>query len=199
MIAVLRSELHRTLTIPSSWLSMGLAVVLGMSFALFSVDFWSLFVALGVFGIAVVVTSQHYTHRTAVLLFLGQPRRWQALAAQCLCAIVLGLAVAVVSGVTTIVSGEYEQFAGTMAATPLLAVFGVASATVIRRPVALFIAYGTWFVFAEGLAFRFKQPLPFTTFMSAAGGNPRGLLFFAGYAVASLAVAGWFIRRDLTD
>jgi hypothetical protein len=199
MIAVLRSELHRTLTIPSSWLSMGLAVVMGMSFALFSVDFWSLFVALGVFGIAVVITSQHYQHRTAVLLFLGQPRRLRALAAQCVCAILLGLIVAVVSGVTTILSREFEQFTGTLAATPLLALFGVASATVIRRPVALFLAYGTWFVFAEGLAFRFKQPLPFTTFMSAAGGNTQGLLLFSGYAAAALGVAAWFIRRDLAD
>ncbi|WP_250030707.1 hypothetical protein [Paractinoplanes maris] len=199
MIAVLRSELHRTLTIPSSWVSMGAAILLGMSFALFSVEFWSLFVALGVFGIAVVISSQHYQHRTAVLLFLGQPRRLRALAAQCLCAILLGLVVAVLSGITTIIAGEFEQFAGTMAATPLLAIFGVAGATVIRRPVALFIGYGTWFVFAEGLAFRFQQPLPFTTFMSAAGGNPQGLLLFAGYVALALAISAWAVRRDLTD
>ena len=199
MIAVFRSELHRTLTVPSSWISIGAAVLLGMSFALFSADFWSLFAALGVFGIAVVTTTQHYQHRTAMLLFLGQPKRWQALAAQCLATILVGLMVAAVSGLTTIISGDLQQFAGTMAAVPLLAVFGVASATTLRRPVPLFIGYGTWFVFAEGLAFRFRQPLPFTTFMSAAGGNPRGLVFFAGWTVAALVVAIWTIHRDLTD
>ncbi|MBM2615546.1 hypothetical protein JIG36_08205 [Actinoplanes sp. LDG1-06] len=200
MIPVLRSELHRTLTVPSSWISIGAAVVLGMSFALFSVDFWSLFAALGVFGIAVVTTTQHYQHHTAMLLFLGQPKRWVAFLAQCVAAILIGLVVAAVSGITTILSGDFVQFAGTMAAVPLLAIFGVASATVVRRPVPLFIGYGTWFVFLEGLWFRFEEPLPFTTFMSAAGGkNPVGLLFFAGYTAAALAVALWTIRRDLTD
>ncbi|MDY7089681.1 MAG: hypothetical protein SYR96_31825 [Actinomycetota bacterium] len=199
MIAVLRSELNRTLTVPSSWVSIGSAVLLGMSFALVSVDFWSLFVALGVFGIAVVTTTQHYTHRTAMLVFLGRPRRWVVLLAQCLAATLVGLVVAVVSGVTTILSGDYGQFTGTLAAVPLLAVFGVAGATVLRHPVPLFLGYGTWFVFVEGLAFRFKQPLPFTTFMSAAGGNPRGLLLFAGWTALALAVALWSIRRDLSD
>ncbi|MBL7255368.1 hypothetical protein [Paractinoplanes lichenicola] len=200
MIAVLRSELHRTLTVPSNWISIGAAIVLGMSFALFSVDFWSLFVALGVFGTAVVTTTQHYQHRTAMLLFLGRPRRWVALLAQCLAATLIGLVMTAVSGVTTILSGDLAQFAGTLAAVPFLAVFGVASGTLLRRPVPLFIGYGTWFVFAEGLAFRFKQPLPFTTFMSAAGGNnPLGLLFFAGWTTLALAIALWTIRRDLTD
>lgn len=199
MIAVFRSELHRTLTVPSSWISIGAAVLLGMSFALFSADFWSLFAALGVFGIAVVTTTQHYQHRTALLLFLGQPKRWQALAAQCLATILVGLVVAAVSGLTTIISGDFRQFAGTTAAVPLLAIFGVASATILRRPVPLFIGYGTWFVFGEGLAFRFRQPLPFTTFMSAAGGNPRGLVFFAGWTVAALVAATWTVHRDLTD
>lgn len=199
MIAVLRSELNRTLTVPSSWISIGAAVVLGMSFALFSVDFWSLFAALGVFGIAVVTTTQHYQHRTSMLLFLGQPRRWVVLLAQCVATTLIGLVVATVSGVTTLLSGDYGQFAGTMAAVPFLAVFGVAGATVLRHPVPLFLGYGTWFVFVEGLAFRFQQPLPFTTFMSAAGGNPRGLLFFTGWTVLALAVALWSIRRDLGD
>ncbi|MBU2666014.1 hypothetical protein KOI35_21100 [Actinoplanes bogorensis] len=199
MIAVLRSELHRTLTVPSSWITMGAAVVMGMAFALFSVEFWSLFAALGVFGIAVVTTTQHYQHRTAMLLFLGEPRRWRAFAAQCLATILVGLVVAAVSGLTTILSGDFGQFAGTMAAVPVLAVFGVASATVLRRPVPLFLGFGTWFVFGEGLAFRFEQPLPFTSFMSAAGGNPKGLLVFTGWTVVTLAIALWYIRRDLTD
>ncbi|WP_438862169.1 hypothetical protein [Paractinoplanes aksuensis] len=46
---------------------------------------------------------------------------------------------------------------------------------------------------------RVTGDLPFTTFMSAAGGNPEGLLLFSGYALVALGVAAWFIRRDLTD
>ncbi|GID29214.1 ABC transporter family protein [Paractinoplanes brasiliensis] len=34
---------------------------------------------------------------------------------------------------------------------------------------------------------------------TAAGGNPRGLLFFAGWTAPALAVALWSIRRDLSD
>ncbi|MGK5684318.1 hypothetical protein [Actinoplanes sp. URMC 104] len=199
MIATLRSELHRTLTIPSSWGSIAGAVLIGLSFSWFSVDFWSLFAGLGVFGTAVVTTSQHYQHRTAVLLFLGQPRRGRALAAQCVTAVLIGLAVALVSGVAVLSTRDKAQYFGTLAAVPFLALFGVASATVVRRPMWLFIAYGMWFVFAEGLVYKFRQPLPFTTFIGAAGGNPKALLLFAGYTAAALAVAAWTIRRDLTE
>ena len=199
MIALLRSEMRRTLTVPSSWLTIVAAMLLGMSFSLFSVDFWALFVALGVFGIAVVTTTQTYQHRTAMLVFLARPKRWPVLVAQCLTVVLIGLVVAAVSGVATMIAGDWERFAGTMAAVPLLAVFGVASATLLRRAVPLFIGYGTWFVFAEGLAFRFRQPLPFTTFISAAGGHPRGLLLFAGWTTVALGAAIGAIRRDLND
>jgi hypothetical protein len=78
-------------------------------------------------------------------------------------------------------------------------VFGVASATLWRRAVPLFLGYGTWFVFAEGLAFRFRRPLPFTTFINAAGGHPQGLALFAGWTAVALAAALWAIHRDLGD
>lgn len=199
MIATLRSELHRTLTVPSSWGSMAGAALVGLSFSWFSVDFWSLFAALGVFGIAVIKTTQHYQHRTAVLLFLGQPRRLRALAAQCVTAVLLGLATVLVSGLAVLPGKEWTQYFGTLAATPLLALFGVASATLIRRPIFLFIGFGSWFVFVEGLIFRYQQPLPFTTLIQAAGGHPKGLLLFTAYTVVALIVAGWAIRRDLSN
>ncbi|WP_127502492.1 hypothetical protein [Actinoplanes solisilvae] len=198
MIATLRSELHRTLTIPSSWGSMAAATLIGLSFSWFSVDFWSLFAALGVFGIAVITTSQHYQHRTAVLLFLGQPRRLRVLAAQGVTAIVIGLATVLVSGIAILPGKEWVQYFGTLAATPLLALFAVASATVIRRPIWLFVGFGGWFVFVDGLIFRFKQPLPFTALIQASGGHPKGLLIFTVYTVAALILAGWAIRRDLS-
>ncbi len=35
--------------------------------------------------------------------------------------------------------------------------------------------------------------------MQAAGGNPKGLLLFAGWTALAVAGAAWSIRRDLTE
>jgi hypothetical protein len=199
VIAVLRSELFRTLTIRSSWVAFAGTAALGLMFSFLSADFWSLFAGLGAFGIAVVATSGHYQHRTAVLLFLGEPRRLAALIGQCLAAVLVGTALAAVSGLVLLTGGqETDQFLSTLVAVPMIALFGVANATVVRRPLWLFIGYIAEILFLEGLLGKLNDPWPFTSFLDAASGKPDGLLIFTGWTVAALAGAVWSIRRDLT-
>ena len=57
MIAVLRSELYRTLMIRSGWLSIAVAVALGLATAWFDTNFWSLFAGLAAFGLIYVMTK----------------------------------------------------------------------------------------------------------------------------------------------
>ena len=198
MITVLRSELYRTLTIRSSWVSMGVAGAVGLVFGWFSDDFWALFAGLGAFGVAVVIASQHYQHRTAVLLFLGQPRRLRALAAQCLVAVVLTLVITAVSGLTQFTTSSGNRYVATLTVVPLVALFGVANATVIRKPVWLLGGYAGWLIFVEGLIGKLESPLPFSSFLEAATGDPNDLLTFAGWTAGALLLAAWSIRRDLT-
>ena len=198
MITVLKSELYRTLTIRSSWVSMGVAGAVGLVFGWFSDDFWALFAGLGAFGVAVVIASQHYQHRTAVLLFLGQPRRLRALAAQCLVAVVLTLVITAVSGLTQFTTSSGNRYLATLTVVPLVALFGVANATVIRKPVWLLGGYAGWLIFVEGLIGKLESPLPFSSFLEAATGDPQDLLTFAGWTVGALLVAAWSIRRDLS-
>ncbi len=198
MIAVLRSELYRTLVIRSGWVSLAVAVGLGLATAWFDTNFWSLFVGLAAFGMAVVTTSQHYQHRTAILLFLGEPRRLLVLAVQCVSAAGLAVAVAVISGQPTINVGDGDQFRSTLAVVPLMAIFGVANATIVRHPLWLFGGYAGWLIFVEGLINKLEGPLPFAAFLQAAAGSQRYLLVFAGWTAAALLAAGIAIRRDLT-
>jgi hypothetical protein len=198
MIGLLRSELYRTLMIRSGWVSIAATVALGLGFGIFDVAFWSLFAGLGSFGLAVMTTAQHYQHRPAVLLFLGRPRRLLVLTAQCLSAALVATGIALVSGVGVLNWGENDKYRATLAVVPLIAVFGVAAATVVRRPLWLLGAAAGWLVFVEGLFGRLESPLPFTAFLSAAGGDEHFLLIFAGWTAAALLGAVIAIRRDLT-
>lgn len=196
MIAVVRSELHRSLTVRSSWVSMAVAAFLGAATGWLSADFWTLFSCLGTFGVAVLGTAQHYQHRTCVLLFLGQPHRLRVLAAQCVVAAVLGVGLAAVSGIVVLTSGETEQYRSTLIMASLMGIFGVANATVVRRPLWLLVGYSGWLVFVEGLLGKLERPLPFSSALTAAAGEPRSLLVLLAWTVAALVAAGWFIRRD---
>jgi hypothetical protein len=198
MIAVLRSELYRTLTVLSSWVSMAASLALGLLFSWFSEEFWSLFAGLGAFGVAVVVTGQHYQHRTAVLLYLGQPRRLRALAAQCLSAALIATLLAAVSGLNLFSAGESGQYFATLSVVPLIAFFGVATTTVVRKPVWLFAGFAGWLLFVEGLIGRLEGSLPFSSFLQAATGDSQQLAIFAGWTAAALLGAVWAVRRDLT-
>ncbi|XVU27666.1 hypothetical protein ACQPZJ_11705 [Actinoplanes sp. CA-054009] len=198
MTAVIRSELYRTLSIRSSWVSLAGTAALAMVFGFLSADFWSLFAGLGAFGIAVVTTSAHYQHRTAVLLFLGRPRRLTVLAGQCVAAVLIAVALTVISGFTFIGGQEMKQFTGTLVAVPMIALFGVANATLVRRPLWLFVGYISFITFVEGLLGQLKDPWPFTSFLDAASGKPEGLLKFTLWTVLAMAAAIWSIRRDLS-
>lgn len=198
MIAVLRSELYRTLTVLSSWLSMAASMALGLLFSWFSEEFWSLFAGLGAFGVAVVVTGQHYQHRTAVLLYLAQPRRLRALAAQCLSAALIATVLAAVSGLNLFATDKGAQYAATLSVVPLIAFFGVATTTVVRKPVWLFAGFAGWLLFVEGLINRLEGPLPFSSFLQAATGDRDQLGVFAAWTAAALIVAAWAVRRDLS-
>jgi hypothetical protein len=198
MIAVLRSELYRSLTIRSSWVSLAGFATLAALTGWFSEEFWMLFAGLGAFGMAVMITSQHYQHRTAILVFLGQPHRLRVLAVQCLVAILYGLLLTAVSGVAVASSGYTEQYLSTLTVVPLIAVFGVANATIVRRPLWLLAGWLGWFFFAEGLIGRLEEPLPFTSFLFAAAGQPKFQLALLAWTAASLPLAAWFVRRDVT-
>jgi hypothetical protein len=193
--AVLRSELRRTLMIRSSWISIALTVAVGLTFGVFSVDFWSLFAGLGAFGIAATTTAQHYQHRTAILLFLGRPNRLGTLAAQCVAAAVVTTATAAVSGLTV---ATEPGFGTTLLVVPLITFFGVAVATVVRRPTWLLIGSMVWLLFGEGLIGKLKAPLPFSAYLDASTGDHQRLLVFVAWTAGALAVAGYSINRDLT-
>jgi len=197
MIAVLRSELYRTMAIRSGWVATALIIALGVAFAAFDTDFWSLFAGLGAFGLAIVTTAQHYQHRTALLLFLGQPRRLRVLAAQCVTAAGLALIIAAASGFPALSAGD-EQYGATLAVVPLMAVFGVANATVVRHPLWLFAGYAGWLIFVEALIGKLEGALPFAAFLAAAAGDGHYLLVFAGWTAAALVAAAAAIHRDLT-
>jgi hypothetical protein len=196
-MSVLRAELYRTFTVRSSWISMFASIVLGLSFGWFSDEFWALFAGIGAFGIAVVTTAQHYQHRTAVLLFLGQPRRLRALLAQCVTAALVATVLAALSGLTVLAGGDVQTYVSTVLVVPLMAIFGVANATVVRRPTWLFTGYAGWLLFVETMIYRLEGPFPFTSFLAAATGSLRDGLIFTAWTVAALAAASWWIRRDL--
>jgi hypothetical protein len=196
VIAVLRSEFYRTLAIRSGWVSIAGCIALGVMFGFFDAAFWSLFAGLGAYGLAVMTTAQHYQHRTALLLFLGQPKRLLVLAAQCVNAVVIALVIAVVSGVF-VSSSDSHEFRATLAVVPLMAIFGVANATVVRRPLWLFAGYAWWIIFVEGIIGRLEGPLPFAAFLEAAAGQTHYLWVFAGWTIGGLLVAAVTVRRDL--
>jgi hypothetical protein len=199
MIGLLRSELYRTFALRSSWVSIAASIMLGVLFGIFDDAFWSLFAGLGSFGLAVMTTAQHYQHRTALLLFLGRPHRLLVLAAQCVAAAVVALFIALVSGISILDWGEGDKYRATLTVVPLIAVLGVAAASVVRRPLWLLGGAAGWLVFVEGLFGRLESPLPFTAFLTAAStGDDRMLLIFAAWTGAALLAAVIAIRRDLT-
>ncbi|WP_430783387.1 hypothetical protein [Actinoplanes sp. G11-F43] len=197
MIAIVRSELYRGVSIRSSWLSLigfgFLAALMGW----FDDNFWSLFAGIGAFGLAAIVTAQHYQHRTAVLLFLSRPHRWRVLAAQCLTSALLGLVLAAGSGLAVLLGGDAGQYSSTVLVTPVMGVFGTLCVTVVRKPLWLFAGLFGWLIFAEMLINQGEIGLPFTSFMGAAGGNTKALLFVLAWTAAAVVPAAWAIRGDL--
>ncbi|HWS31333.1 MAG TPA: hypothetical protein VN408_01175 [Actinoplanes sp.] len=198
MIAVIRSELYRGVTIRSSWLALLGFAFLAALMGWFDKNFWSLFAGLGAFGLATIVTAQHYQHRTAILLFLSRPHRWRVLAAQCVSSALAGVVLTALSGLAVLVDSDPGHYVSTVLVSPVMGVFGTLCVTVLRRPLWVFAGLFAWVVFVELLINRGEGGLPFTSFMLAAGGSTSGLLALLGWTAAVIPPAAWAISRDLT-
>ncbi|MGX7676960.1 hypothetical protein [Plantactinospora sp. DSM 117369] len=198
MIALVRSELYRMATIRSSWVSIAVFSVLGALFGAVNVDAWALLAGMGAFGLAVLGVTQHFQHRTAVLLYLARPARLLTLLGQVVASVIVAVGFAAVSGVTVLAKGDLTQYRNTLTLVPVMAVFGAANAAVVRRPTWLFLGYAGWFVFVEGLLGRLSAPLPFSAFLGAGGGDRTSLLIAAAWTALALAAAAIATRRDLS-
>ncbi|WP_433795211.1 hypothetical protein [Actinoplanes sp. CA-252034] len=199
MIAVVRSELYRSVSIISSWLALiGFAFVAALV-GWFSKEAWSLFAGIGAFGIAVTVTAQHYQHRTMVLVLLNHPHRWRVLVAQCVSAAVLGTVLAAVSGVAVLLDDNAAHYRSTVLVAPVMAVFGTLCTAVVKHPMWLLGGVFAWLLFAEGLINRMEIGLPFASFAMASAGNVKALLFLLAWTGAAIPVAVWSVYRDVTS
>lgn len=199
MIAVIRSELYRSVSIVSSWLALAGFAFMAAVFGWFSKEAWSLFAGIGAFGIAVTVTAQHFQHRTIVLVYLNQPHRWRVLIAQCVSAALLGTLLTAVSGVTVVAEASATQYRATVLVAPVMAVFGTLCTTVVRRPMWLLGGVLAWLLFAEGIINRMSIGLPFASFGLASSGNVTALLVLLAWTAAALPAACWAVRRDLAS
>jgi hypothetical protein len=198
MIAVVRSELYRSVSIVSSWLALAGFAFMAAVFGWFNKEAWSLFAGIGAFGIAVTVTAQHFQHRTVVLVYLSQPHRWRVLPALCLSAALLGTLLTAVSGVMVLLEDSAVQYRATVLAAPVMAVFGTLCTVVVRHPMWLLGGLFAWLLFAEGLINRGAIGLPFASFALASGGNVKGLLVLLAWTAAAVPVALWAVRRDVS-
>jgi hypothetical protein len=198
MIGLVRSELYRMATIRSSWVSIVLFGFLDASFGVLNAYWWALFAGLGAFGISVFTVAQHHQHRTVALLYLARPRRLLVLLAQVVTTVVVALCLTAVSGITVLIKDNGGQpYVHTLTVVPIMAVFGAATAAVVRRSSWLLYGFAIWFVVVEGLIGQMKWLLPISSYLEAAHGDPFGLEVFAVWAVAALAVAALTLSRDL--
>jgi hypothetical protein len=197
MIAVVRSELYRSVSIMSSWLALIGFAFMAALFGWFSREAWSLFAGVGAFGIAVTVTAQHFQHRTMVLVYLNHPHRWRVLIAQCVSAAFLGTLLAAVSGVAVLIDDSAAHYRSTVLVAPVMAVFGTLCTTVVKRPMWLLGGVFAWLLFAEAVINKMGIGLPFASFAMASGGNTKALLYLLAWTAAAIPVAVWAIHRDL--
>ncbi|AGL20034.1 ATP-binding cassette domain-containing protein [Actinoplanes sp. N902-109] len=207
MLTLLRSELHRMATIRSSWLSIALFGVMAAGFGLFEAYFWALFAGIGAFCISVLTVSQHYQHRTIVLLYLARPRRVVVLFSQVLTAAAVAWVLTALTGITVLVKHSTQAYQSTglayqntLTVVPVLAVFGAALAVIVRRPAWIFTGAGLWFIVVEGLLGQLEWPLPISSFLDATKSEPDpfSLMIFACWTLTALAVAVPTLSRDLS-
>ncbi|MBF9127606.1 hypothetical protein I0C86_01130 [Plantactinospora sp. S1510] len=194
----MRSELYRVATIRSSWVSILVFGVVGLLLGAVNSDAWALLVGMGAYGLSAMIVSQHYQHRTAVLLYLAKPRRVVVLVGQVVTAVIVTVGVVAVSGLTVALNGDPNRYGNLLATLPVVAVFGAATAAIVRRSTWLFLGAACWFVFVEGLVGRLRAPLPFSTFLGAGAGDPRSLVIAGGWTVMAVVVAMVAVGRDHT-
>jgi ABC-2 type transport system ATP-binding protein len=194
MIALIRAELYRTMTIRSGWITIVLFGAFAAAFGVLNAYGWALFAGIGAFGIAVFTVARHFQHRTAALLYLARPKRIEVLLAQVVTTVLIAW---VFTAVTALVrDGNGAVYRHTLTVVPVMAVFGAAAAAVVRRPSWLLYGFAVWFVLVEALIGGMRWPLPISSYLDAAGGNPYGLEVFGVWASGTLAVAALMLRRD---
>jgi hypothetical protein len=198
MITLVRSELYRMATIRSSWVSIVLFGAVAASFGVLDGYWWAMFAGVGTFGISVLTVAQHYQHRTVALLYLARPKRFPVLIAQVITTVAVTWGFTAVTGITVLLDGGDRTYRHTLVVVPIMAVFGTATAAIVRRSSWLLFGFALWFVLVEGLAGQLKWPLPISSYLEAAGGDAFGLEVFLCWAVVALAVAVPTLRRDLT-
>ncbi|RKN22283.1 hypothetical protein D7147_06215 [Micromonospora musae] len=199
MISVIRSDLYRAATIRSSWISLVIFTLLGLLLGAVNIDAWRLLTGMGAFGFAAMIVAQHHQHRTAVLLYLSQPRRLVVLSGQVVAAMVVATGFVAASGLTVLFKGDTERYGHLLTAVPVIAILAAACASIVRRSTWLLLGCAGWFVLVEGLIGKLKLPLPFTSLLGAGSGDTRGLLIAVLWAVAALVVASLTIGRDLAS
>ncbi|GIE75436.1 hypothetical protein Aph02nite_13860 [Actinoplanes philippinensis] len=199
MIAVIRSEMYRSVSIMSSWLALIGFAFMAALVGWFSKEAWSLFAGVGAFGVAVTVTAQHYQHRTMVLVLLNHPHRWRVLISQCVSAAVLGVVLAAVSGLAVLLGESAAHYRSTVLVAPVMAVFGTLCTVVVRHPMWLLGGVFAWLLFAEGLINGMAIGLPFASFAMASAGNVKALLILLAWTAAAIPPAVWSVYRDVSS
>jgi len=198
MTAVVRTELYRLATVRSWWLSVVGACALTTLVAFGESGPWAGLVGMVTFLFGVVGAAQHYQHRTAFLVFLARPRRLAVLAGQTVAYAAAALLFAAATGLPVLAQGRVDDYACTVLGAPLLAVFAVANAAILRRPIWIIIGWGLWFVIVDALIGRLEIPLPFSSYLNGSVRDHTMGIALIGWAAVSLGAAGWFIRRDVT-
>ena len=197
MIAVIRSELYRLSTTRSNALSLVIFAGAGVMLGTVGADFWALLAGMGAFGFGVTGISQHYQHRTAVLLYLARPRRIPVLLAQLVTAVIVSLGFTAVSGAVVLIQGDRERYLITLVVAPIMAVLGAAAAVIARSATFLFVGFAAWIVFVEAMYGKLQEPLPFSAYLDAASGDVQKLVILLGWTGATIIGAGFAVRRDL--
>ena len=197
MIAVVRSELYRLATIRSSALSLAVFTGFGIVLSMVGSDFWALLAGVGAFGLGVTGVSQHYQHRTAVLIYLARPQRIRVLLAQLVTTLIVGTGFTVVSGLLVLIQGNRERYLITLLVAPVMALLGAAAAAIVRSATFLFIGFATWVLFVEAMYGKMQEPLPFSAYLDAASGDEKKMLILLGWTLATMIGAAFAIQRDL--
>jgi hypothetical protein len=198
VIAVVRSELYRLSTVRSSAFSLAIFTGVGILLGMIGADFWALLAGVGAFGFGVTGVSQHFQHRTAVLLYLARPRRVRVLLGQLVTTVIVGAGFTAASGLGVLIQGNRERYLITLMVAPVMAVLGAAAAAIARSATFLFVGFVAWIIFVEAMYGKLQEPLPFSAYLDAASGDMRKLVLLLGWTLATIVGAAFAIRRDLT-
>jgi len=198
VISVVRFEFYRMMTVRSALLSIVTVTALGLPLGFVDWQMWALLIGVTAFTQAAIGTSSHFHHRTAVLLYLGQPRRVTVLVGQTMAYAFISALIAALSGVALLTGPSAVTYPATVVSAPAMAILGVTFATLVRRAVWTLIGAVSWFVVVEGLIGKLRAPLPFTVYLDGTEGDGSKILYFFMWALCGLIVAIAATGRDIT-